>query len=59
MEIAEKENMQHVFLASNATSLAVQLMTDVAQGKGSQIDSETVSISLNFLQFVLMEQMHN
>lgn len=44
MDVARKENMQHVFLASNATRLSIQLLTDVAQGKGSQINSEIVSI---------------
>lgn len=35
--------MDFVFLGSNATRLSIQLLTDVAQGKGNQVDSEIVS----------------
>ena len=38
--------MDFVFLGSNATRLSIQLLTDVAQGRGNQVDSEIVSDSV-------------
>lgn len=43
-EIAKRERMHYVFLGSSATRLSIQLLTDVAQGKGGQIDSQMVSV---------------
>ena len=41
ISVATKVNCDVIFLASSATKLATQLITDVAQGKGNQIHLET------------------
>lgn len=49
VDVAMKMGMDGIFLASNGTRLAGQLIADVAQGKGNQIHLETVSAT-PFLQ---------
>lgn len=41
ISVATKVNCDVIFVASSATKLATQLITDVAQGKGNQIHLET------------------
>ena len=53
--IAKAEGMDFVFLGSNSTRLSIQLLTDVAQGKGNQIDSEIVSLTkMHFILFFVV-----
>ena len=42
VDVAVAEGFDAVFLGGSASRLSIQLITDVAQGKGSQIDMETV-----------------
>ena len=43
VDIAVAEGFDAIFLGSSGSRLSIQLITDVAQGKGNQIDLETVS----------------
>jgi hypothetical protein len=46
--------MDFVFLGSNGTRLSIQLLTDVAQGKGNQIDSEIVGLIFFLLKKIIL-----
>lgn len=43
VDVAVAEGFDAIFLGSSGSRLSIQLITDVAQGKGNQIDLETVS----------------
>lgn len=51
--IAKAEQMDFVFIGTNGTRLAIQLLTDVAQGKGNQVNSEIVSLLSHFLKLLV------
>ena len=48
--IAREQQMDFIFLGTNATRLSIQLLTDMAQGRGNQVDSEIVSVRILQLQ---------
>lgn len=46
-EIASQDGYDYLFVGDSASSLAIDLLTDISLGRGSQISSDTVSKHLN------------